>query len=306
VPRVTMKTNKSLENGNEVHALENVLRSADSLLVVEQMIGDIGESTHHDMQIQMIQMVLENKCQIQQLQEEIANLKLEHKRQMQEQSFTQEEHGKKEDFPKVTNSKPTSMMTRKELSKKSSTTCDIGEEEKKEDYDHEYLNEHVVFCDTDSAMQSSYQYGCFQQQEQDDMPHHLLEQTQLRAGKLSVVEEDMKEGISDNANWNDNDDEFENVVFCDTDGGVQPYVPQQSQPPPEPPLLLSAGNLLRRHHRAPSRNKGASPNVGIFSTHSNWRRRLSSASEQENQLGAQHMHSMRQEEVEDGIKIIFV
>jgi hypothetical protein len=45
-----------------------------------------------------------------------------------------------------------------------------------------------------------------------------------------------KEGISDNANWNDNDDEFENVVLCDMDGGLQPHVPQQSQPLPEPLL----------------------------------------------------------------------
>jgi hypothetical protein len=71
------------------------------------------------------------------------------------------------------------------------------------------------------------------------------------AGKVSdVEEEETKEGISNNANRNDNDDKFKNVVLCDMDGGLQPHVTQQSQPLPEPPSLLSAGNLLRRRNRA--------------------------------------------------------
>jgi hypothetical protein len=85
------------------------------------------------------------------------------------------------------------------------------------------------------------------------------------AGKVSdVEEEETKEGISDNANWNDNDDEFENVVLCDMDGGLQPHVPQQSQPLPEPPSLLSAGNLLRRRNRARHQEtKGQLPMLGL-------------------------------------------
>jgi hypothetical protein len=330
VPRTTTKSKKSLENDNAVQALEKVLRSADPLLVVDQTIGDIEDFTHDNMQREMmpsmlIQM-LENKCKIQQLQEEIASLRLEHKRQVQKQGITQK-HTKKEDLVNFTSRKPTSMMTSKELSKKSSTISDIGEEEKKEDF-HDYLNEHVVFSDTDSDMQSSYQY-CVQQQEQGGMP---LQQTQPRAppqrrslsacgvageaGNVSdAEEEEPKEGICDNANWNDNADEYENVVFCDMDdgmqssyqyrlqqqgqGGLQPHVPQQSQHP-SPCRSWSAGNLLRRRDRAPSRNKGASPNVGIFAARRTWRQKLSLASEQAKQLGGQHMDCMREEEVENG------
>lgn len=67
-------------------------------------------------------------------------------------------------------------------------------------------------------------------------------------------------------------------LLCDMDGGLQPHVPQQSQPLPEPPSLLSAGNhLLRRRHRARHQEtKGQN----IFPAHSTWRRRLSFASEQ--------------------------
>jgi hypothetical protein len=85
------------------------------------------------------------------------------------------------------------------------------------------------------------------------------------AGKVSdVEEEETKEGISDNANWNDNDDEFGNVVLCDMDGGLQPRVPQQSQPLPEPPSLLSAGNLLRRRNGARHQEtKGHLPMLGF-------------------------------------------
>jgi hypothetical protein len=84
-------------------------------------------------------------------------------------------------------------------------------------------------------------------------------------GKISVVEEEeRKEGFSDNVNWNDNDDEFENMVLCDMDGGLQPHVPQQSQPLPESPSLLSAGNLLRRRHRARhQKTKGQIPMLGF-------------------------------------------
>jgi hypothetical protein len=85
------------------------------------------------------------------------------------------------------------------------------------------------------------------------------------AGKVSdVEEEETKEGISDSANWNDNDDEFKNVVLCDMDGGLQPHVPQQSQLLPEPPSLLSAGNLLRRRNRARHQEtKGHLPMLGF-------------------------------------------
>jgi hypothetical protein len=88
------------------------------------------------------------------------------------------------------------------------------------------------------------------------------------AGKVSdVEEEETKEGISDNANWNDNDDELENVVLCDMDGVLQPHVPhvpQQSQPLPELPSLLSAGNLLRRRNRARHQEtKGQLPMLGF-------------------------------------------
>jgi hypothetical protein len=85
------------------------------------------------------------------------------------------------------------------------------------------------------------------------------------AGKVSdVEEEDTKEGIGDNSNWNDNDDEFENVVICDMDGGFQPHVPQQSQPLPEPPSLFSTGNILRHRHRARyQETKGQIPMLGF-------------------------------------------
>jgi hypothetical protein len=94
-------------------------------------------------------------------------------------------------------------------------------------------------------------------------------------------------------------------LLCDMDGGLQPHVPQQSQPLPEPPSLLSAGiiSCAVATVRAIKKQRGK-----IFSrlTALGDRDSHSHQSKHVNQLGGQHMDSMREEEVEDGSNAIYV
>jgi hypothetical protein len=89
-------------------------------------------------------------------------------------------------------------------------------------------------------------------------------------------------------------------LICDMDGGLQPHVPQQFQPLPTGTafLIVCGEYLLRRRHRARHQEtKGQIfyrlTALGDGDSHLH-------QSNQVNQLGGQHMDSMREEVVEDG------
>jgi hypothetical protein len=244
-----------------------VLRSAAFLVADQTIDGSVaahpphsqvagcGSANHNREDVKknedfLFKQMLDYKCQVQHLQEEMAKLKLEHTRQMtdtehssfttpQEQHMTQHEH--KDEFGKVANSKPRSPSRSKIAPKATSKSSVMEEEEKKEitasdnDADSNGQDradefENVVFCDTDSDMQSSYQYRSFE-------PHE--EQAGLQH--------------------------------------PQPNAPPQRRNLSARGVAGAAGNLLRGRPRAPSRNGNAASGSGSVAVRRGRRRSSASA-----------------------------